>query len=177
MKWLPQRDVLAHPKVKVFISHGGLLGTTEAVVSAVPILGIPMYGDQPNNVAALVEQGVAIHVEYNNISEASLSYALNTLLYDKRYADNAKQLSERFLDRPQSPLDTAVYWTEYVIRHKGAPHLQSAAVHLTWYQYYLLDVTAVLLLAVIFILAVVYHLFKCCLGLIFPSKSPKLKSN
>lgn len=33
-----------------------------------------------------------------------------------------------------------MYWIEYVIRHKGAPHLRSAAQDLTWYQLYLLDV-------------------------------------
>jgi glucuronosyltransferase len=41
-----------------------------------------------------------------------------------------------------------VYWTEYVIRNKGAPHLRSAALDLAWYQYFLLDVIAVLELAV-----------------------------
>lgn len=70
--------------MKVFISHGGLLGATEAIVSAVPILGIPMYGDQPNNVAALVQRGVAVHVDYNNISVESVSYALHALLHDDR---------------------------------------------------------------------------------------------
>jgi glucuronosyltransferase len=40
-----------------------------------------------------------------------------------------------------------VYWTEYVIRHKGAPHMRSAALDLAWYQYFLLDVIAVLALA------------------------------
>lgn len=43
-------------------------------------------------------------------------------------------------DRPLSPIDTAVYWIEYVIRHKGAPHLRSAAQDLAWYQLYLWDV-------------------------------------
>jgi glucuronosyltransferase len=41
-----------------------------------------------------------------------------------------------------------VFWTEYVIRHKGAAHMRSAALDLTWYQYFLLDVIAVLALAV-----------------------------
>lgn len=44
--WIPQRDILAHPNVKMFITHGGLLGTTEAVAEGVPVLGIPIFGDQ-----------------------------------------------------------------------------------------------------------------------------------
>jgi glucuronosyltransferase len=51
-------------------------------------------------------------------------------------------------------LEQAVYWTEYVIRHKGAPHLRSAVLDLAWYQYYLLDVIAVLALAVVSILLI-----------------------
>lgn len=45
-KWLPQPDILAHPKIKVFITHGGLFGTQEGVYNAVPMLGMPFYCDQ-----------------------------------------------------------------------------------------------------------------------------------
>jgi glucuronosyltransferase len=44
--WMPQSDILGHPKVKVFITHGGLLGTQEGVHRNVPLLGIPIYADQ-----------------------------------------------------------------------------------------------------------------------------------
>lgn len=45
-------------------------------------------------------------------------------------------------DKPIKPLDTAMFWLEYVLRHKGAPHLRTAALELPWYQYLLLDVVA-----------------------------------
>jgi glucuronosyltransferase len=61
---------------------------------------------------------------------------------------NAQRLSRIFLDQPLTPLEQAVYWKEYVIRHKGAPHLRSAVLDLAWYQYFLLDVIDVLALTV-----------------------------
>lgn len=52
-------------------------------------------------------------------------------------------------------MEQAVWWVEYVIRHKGAPHLRSAAQHLTWYQRQQLDVAAVLLIAAATILYII----------------------
>jgi glucuronosyltransferase len=57
-----------------------------------------------------------------------------------------------------------VYWTEYVIRHKGAPHLRSAALDLAWYQYFLLDVIGVLALAVGSVMLILYMTLRLVLG-------------
>jgi glucuronosyltransferase len=63
-----------------------------------------------------------------------------------RYRENVKRLSRIYRDQPLTPLEQAVFWTEYVIRHKGARHMRSAVLDLSWYQYFLLDVIAVLAL-------------------------------
>lgn len=62
-----------------------------------------------------------------------------------RYTENAKIASEQFRDRPVSPAESIVHWTEHVIRHGGASHLKPNALNLKWYQILLLDVTAVIL--------------------------------
>lgn len=60
-----------------------------------------------------------------------------------------------------SAIDKAVYWVEYVIRHKGAPHLRTVAVELTWYQYLLLDVISFLILIVLLLTCISYYIAKC----------------
>jgi len=57
-------------------------------------------------------------------------------------------------------MDTAIYWTEYVIRHRGAPHMRTAGADLPLYQYLLLDVTAVLVTAILAVVYVIYFMLK-----------------
>uniref|UniRef100_A0A1B6L8F2 UDP-glucuronosyltransferase n=1 Tax=Graphocephala atropunctata TaxID=36148 RepID=A0A1B6L8F2_9HEMI len=179
-KWLPQRDILVHPKILAFMAHGGLLSTSEAVYCGVPMVLIPMFGDQPNNVAHLTATGAAVKLAYDDITKEAVLSALRAVLYDPRYRENAKLLSERFRDRPMSPLDTAVYWTEYVLRHKGARHLRSAAVDMPWYQLWLLDVVLVLLAGLSALLLVVIWLTRRVTSLIVRrlySQQPRQKTD
>jgi glucuronosyltransferase len=83
------------------------------------------------------------------------------------YKENAVRVQLAFKDRPLSPVDTAIFWTEYVIRHGGAQHMRSAALDLSWYQYLLLDVLVVLLLAVVAALLVLYVIVKKLFSLCF----------
>lgn len=56
-----------------------------------------------------------------------------------RYKENAKERSKLLRDRPMKPLDTAVYWVEYIIRNGGS-HFKSTAIDLFWYEKTMLDV-------------------------------------
>ncbi|XP_015363936.1 PREDICTED: UDP-glucuronosyltransferase 2B15-like [Diuraphis noxia] len=173
-KWMPQRDILAHPNVKLFISHGGLLGTTEAVYEGVPILSMPIFGDQMTNIKAVVSKGAAEMMNYGDLNEDEIFIKITSMLTNPKYRQKAKELSEAFRDRPMSPLETAVYWTEYVIRYKGAPHLRSVAVGMPWYQYYLIDVLVVIILSITTIFVLLYYLiFKVILR--FLNKKSKEK--
>lgn len=47
--WCPQLDVLAHPSVGCFMTHGGWNSTLEAISSGVPVVAMPHWSDQPTN--------------------------------------------------------------------------------------------------------------------------------
>lgn len=83
--WLPQNDIFAHPNIKLFISHGGLLSTTEAAFHALPVIGIPFFGDQKRNIESFVKAGWALRLDYANITEHSLRWTLNEMLSNNRY--------------------------------------------------------------------------------------------
>lgn len=75
-----------HDNVKVFISHCGILSTIEAIDSGVPVVAIPLFGDQYGNAAALLDAGVAAMVPYNDLKETLLLNAINEVL-DTKWVD------------------------------------------------------------------------------------------
>lgn len=57
-----------------------------------------------------------------------------------RYHENAERASKIFKERPISPLNTAIFWLEYILRHSGAPQIRPLSADMPLYQYLLLDV-------------------------------------
>ena len=155
--WIPQRDILAHPNVKLFITHGGLLGTTEAIMEGVPIIGVPIYSDQKMNMLQAQQMGIGVLMEYKDINEELILRNINEVLSKFEYKNNAQNISKLFNDRPMTPQQSTVYWVEYAIRNKGATHLRSAAHKLNYFQLNLIDSY---LFVVTLIGLIIYGLYK-----------------
>nr|XP_020768906.1 UDP-glucuronosyltransferase 2A1 isoform X1 [Odocoileus virginianus texanus] len=158
--WIPQNDLLGHPKAKAFITHGGTNGIYEAIYHGVPMVGVPMFADQPDNIAHMKAKGAAVEVNINTMTSVDLLNALRIVINEPSYKENAMRLKRIHHDQPVKPLDRAVFWIEFVMRHKGAKHLRPAAHDLTWYQYHSLDVIGFLLGCVA---TAVFLVTKCCL--------------
>ncbi|XP_060927735.1 UDP-glucuronosyltransferase 2A2-like [Limanda limanda] len=166
--WIPQNDLLGHHKTRAFITHGGTNGIYEAIYHGVPMVGIPLFVDQPDNMVHMKAKGAALIVDLNFMkSHEDLRDAINTVIKEKSYKESAMRLSRIHHDRPTSPLDEALFWIEFTMRNKGAKHLRVQAHELTWYQYHCLDVLAfflaiVLLITLLFIGTCRYCFRMCC---------------
>ncbi|CAK1540718.1 unnamed protein product [Leptosia nina] len=155
VRWLPQYELLRHKKVVAFLAHGGLLGMTEAVSAGKPMVVVPFFGDQPSNGAAAEAAGLAKVVSYSDLTEDSLSAALEKVLSAEMRLQ-ARQLSKIWNDRQNPPLDTAVYWVERVIRWGPAAKLHSPARDMPFYQVALLDVAAAYIALVLTMIALMW---------------------
>ncbi|XP_051896231.1 UDP-glucuronosyltransferase 2A1-like [Pristis pectinata] len=162
-RWIPQNDLLGHPNTRVFISHGGTNGIYEAIYHGVPVIGMPLLFDQFDNLFRLESRGAAKVMNVATMHSTDLLQALNELINSTFYRDNMKKLSALHQDQPESPMERAVFWIEYVARHKEAGHLRSECYRLPWYVYYCVDVMIFLLSVLLsFTVLVVVTLKKLC---------------
>ncbi|XP_011823262.1 PREDICTED: UDP-glucuronosyltransferase 2B18 isoform X3 [Mandrillus leucophaeus] len=175
-KWIPQNDLLGHPKTRAFITHGGANGIYEAIYHGVPMVGIPLFADQPDNIAHMKARGAAVRLDFHTMSSTDLVNALKTVINDPLYKENVMKLSRIQHDQPVKPLDRAVFWIEFVMRHKGAKHLRPAAHDLTWFQYHSLDVIGFLLACVATVIFIIMKCFLFCFWK-FAGKGKKRKSD
>ncbi|XP_005896134.3 UDP-glucuronosyltransferase 2B18 isoform X2 [Bos mutus] len=159
-KWIPQNDLLGHPKTKAFVTHGGSNGIYEAIYHGIPIVGLPLFADQPHNIVHMKAKGAAVRLDLETMSTEDLLNALTEVINNPSYKENMMRLSAIHHDRPVKPLDLAVFWIEFVMRHKGAKHLRPAVHNLTWLQYHSLDVIGFLLACVA---TGAFVITKCCL--------------
>lgn len=108
-----------------------------------------------------------IHTDFLSTIQKEFSASKCWNFAFSRYLRKAKKQSDLTHDRPMSPLQTAVYWVEFVCRHKDAGHLRVAGTDLPWYKYNLVDVILFLHLGIAFMLFIFYiackkitHIFK-----------------
>ena len=145
-QWLPQNDLLAHPSVKLFITHCGNNGQFEAVYHGVPMIGFPVsaFADQVHNARRLDHKGYGLTMDLCDFTDVLLLHNIRKILEDKSYKDRVVKASEIFRSQAQSPVEKATFWIEHVCRF-GGDHLRSAGNDLPLYSYLVLDVLAVLL--------------------------------
>ncbi|GBP42162.1 UDP-glucuronosyltransferase 2B15 [Eumeta japonica] len=160
LKWAPQQSILAHPNCILFITHGGLLSTTETVHFGVPIVGIPVFADQFINVDKSVSRGFAKRVDLSHETPKRLKVAIHEVIGDPSYREKVKYLSLVYHDRPVPPGRMLVHWVEHAVKTRGAPHLRSRALSTPWYQKTYLDLATLVAVVTFGLYITAKHLFK-----------------
>ncbi|XP_072550959.1 UDP-glucuronosyltransferase 2C1-like isoform X2 [Salminus brasiliensis] len=159
--WMPQNDLLGHPKIRAFVAHGGTNGVQEALFHGVPVVGLPLYFDQYDNLLRLRDRGGAKLLSLGTLDRNVFLESLQDVLHDPAYRENMQRLSKLHRDKPMKPMDSALFWIEFVMRHKGAAHLKSESYRMPWYIYHSVDVIAFLLFAVCLVFGMMFVLMKC----------------
>ncbi|KAK4312431.1 hypothetical protein Pmani_000885 [Petrolisthes manimaculis] len=164
-KWLPQQDILGDPRLRLFITHGGLLSTLESMYHGIPVLGMPVFADQESNMREVERNGWGRVLTWEDLTPDTLTRNIQFVMTDEKLRKEAARRSVIMKDQPQDAKELTVFWVEYVMRHNGASHLRCPAVDMTWVELYNVDVwAAVVSMAVLLVWVISWllqALYKC----------------
>ena len=138
LAWLPQNDILGHPRTRLFITHGGNNGQIEAVYHAVPMLTLPIWGDQFYNGLRVTARGYGLNLDVHSSTAEDIYGAAMELLNNNTYTKNIRKCSDIIRSQPTAR-DKVVYWTEHILRFGGA-HLKPLSLNMPLSQFLLIDV-------------------------------------
>ena len=177
-KWLPQNELLAHPKTRLFITHGGNNGQMEALYHGVPMVVSPIFLDQRSNARRVEHHGYGRRFDLAADNDNTLVELILEVLTNETYRLNIQRASKIFRDRPMSAPDKAVFWINHVIKY-GSKHLRSYGQNMPLYQFWMIDillfVSCVAIFALSITIAIITMTVKCLRTML--RKQNKLKSS
>lgn len=69
------------------------------------------------NIQNGVREGTSVYLNYFTLSVESIKAAVIEALENPQYFKNAQRRSRLFRDQPEKPIDRAMFWIEWVMRH------------------------------------------------------------
>uniref|UniRef100_A0A1I7U6S5 glucuronosyltransferase n=1 Tax=Caenorhabditis tropicalis TaxID=1561998 RepID=A0A1I7U6S5_9PELO len=116
-KWVPQKELLADPRVSAFMTHAGLGSVNEVSYLGKPTIMCPLMSDQMRNAKMLARHNGSIEIsKYDLINGKILEDTFRKILYDDRYLKSAKRLSEQLEFQPTKPKDLFLKHAEFAAR-------------------------------------------------------------
>ncbi|KAF8361713.1 hypothetical protein PRIPAC_88636, partial [Pristionchus pacificus] len=113
-EWMPQTDLLDHPNLAVFITHGGMGSVQELTQRGKPAILIPIFGDQPRN-AAMIEHNLLGKVlgklEVGN--HEKIIALLKEVMENPEYAENAKRVARMLAKKPFSSKEKLLRYVDF----------------------------------------------------------------
>uniref|UniRef100_A0A7I4Z768 UDP-glucuronosyltransferase n=1 Tax=Haemonchus contortus TaxID=6289 RepID=A0A7I4Z768_HAECO len=141
--WVPQVDLLADGRVKLFITHAGMNSIQEALLFGVPMVTVPLFADQYTNAAVAEERGFSVTLNKLSLSSEDIIKAINTVLGDNgesAYTMRVRQAARLLKGSPEEMRRKV----KRLVRISGSEpplnHLKLDIDHLNHVQYYNIDV-------------------------------------
>ncbi|GMR40493.1 hypothetical protein PMAYCL1PPCAC_10688 [Pristionchus mayeri] len=155
--WMPQNDLINDPRLSAFITHCGQGSTSEASYAGIPLLVIPIAIDQLRNAEQIKRNGLGVALNRDDLVTAEpLEKAIKEILDNPVYSEKAKSVRKMLLERPFTMKEIFVRNMEFLALHGPLRQLDHYGRHLSFAQYYLLDIITVSLFVVLSIIVILF---------------------
>ncbi len=89
--YVPQLEVLK--QIDLFITHGGMNSSSEGLYNGLPLIVVPQFADQFLIAERVTELGAGLPL-VSNVNASSIEKAVNEILSNPSYSENAKKIGE-----------------------------------------------------------------------------------
>jgi len=176
--WIPQRDLLASGLITMFISHCGNNGRVETIYYNVPVICIPLFGDQYQNALYIKEKEFGVFHRKEDVTHESVQNVVNQVIINhSTFKQNMKKASDILTKDPASGSAKILYYIDLLIEYGNLDFLKNKIVKKqSVVQMYNLDIFALigLLLVMVFVVFVYGVVKMCCI--VVRRVSPKRKT-
>ncbi|KAF8396465.1 hypothetical protein HHK36_018088 [Tetracentron sinense] len=112
--WAPQAKILEHSSIGGFVSHCGWSSVVEGMRYGVPIIAMPLHGDQPLNAKLAAEIGVAMEVKREKdgrIERGEVAKVIREVMVEKTGEElrrKANEMSEKIEKKGEEEIEVLV---------------------------------------------------------------------
>lgn len=77
------------------------------------------------NAERVVKTGMALKLKIADLEKEEFKETILTLLNDKKFKEKAQLMSRNYRDQPQTPMERAMWWVDYVVRNPDVSFLKN----------------------------------------------------
>jgi len=133
-------EIIGHPSVKLVISTADYREIEVMLKNHIPMILVPLTHEQIVNSHLMVERKVAKFIDVSTLDQKSLQESIMDVLNNQAaYKEKAGKLERFATDRPKLK-EMAAWHVDFVIRHKGAKHLDYPGRLVPYYQKMFIDI-------------------------------------
>lgn len=123
-----------------------------------------------------IKSGVAEKYDLRSVNNHTFSIAILNMLKNRKYAENMRERAQKFRLQKENPLDRALWWIDWVLRHPNEEVFRNPALDMNIFQRQSIDVIVFLTIVFSIISAIILKLIISCFCKI-DKKSNKVKTN
>ncbi|XP_055382822.1 UDP-glucosyltransferase 2-like [Condylostylus longicornis] len=160
--FMSQEDVLAYPKVKLFITIGGQRDIEDAIHHQVPCLGLTFSSTIDHYLLQIEKHGAGSISYFDQDTTTELLAKIEEFAIKDRFSSNIKKLHNLINDQPLSSVERAVWYIEYVMRNGGTKYQKTTWRNISWFNFLLIYVVLAIIVTIITFVGVLVKVFIEC---------------